>query len=85
MNRATKKMLSAIFSSEAENLSLSERIDKKENKLAVIKKTHAIPVNSSIVVISFIFVILREVKTIKQNPNKLDDVFKICCEFDFFI
>ena len=42
-----------------------------------INKIAATPVNSSIIVLSLNLDILREVKTTRQNPNKLDDVFSI--------
>ena len=61
------------------------RIDKKENIALPTKKIHAIPVNSSIIVTSLNFDILREVKTIRQNPNKLEDVLRICDDLSFAI
>lgn len=55
-------------------------MDKKEKIQLEIKKIHAIPVISSILDTSLNFDILSEVRTIRQNPNKLDDVLKICCD-----
>jgi hypothetical protein len=54
------------------------RIDKKENRLHAINKIQATPVNSSIIDAPLNFDILREVNTIRQNPIKLEDVFRIC-------
>lgn len=52
-------------------------IDKKDNKLLVIKNMIAIAVSSSMIVASFSFITLSEVSTIKQKPRRLDDVFKM--------
>lgn len=61
------------------------RIDKKERIQLTINKIAAIPVNSSIMVTSLNLYILREVRTTRQNPNKLEDVFKICDDLLFAI
>ncbi|NVO08433.1 MAG: hypothetical protein HXX16_00585 [Bacteroidales bacterium] len=76
-NNATTKILSASFSYPILNTSVLARIDKKENKLLPANKIHATPVNSSINDASLYFEILSDVKTTRQNPNKLVDVFKI--------
>jgi hypothetical protein len=60
-------------------------MERKEKRLLAINKMHATPVNSSMSVTSLNFEILREVNTIRQNPSKLDDVFKICSDFLFAI
>jgi hypothetical protein len=65
--------------------SFDVRIDKKEKKQLAINKIHATPVISSILDTSLYFDIFREVRTIRQNPNKLDDVFRICCVLLFVI
>ncbi len=44
-----------------------------------------IPVNSSIIDTELYFDILREVNTTRQNPNRLEDVFKICSDLLFAI
>jgi hypothetical protein len=46
-----------------------------------IKKTVSTPVNSSIIDVALYFDILSEVKTTKQKPIRLEDVFKICSDF----
>ena len=84
-SNAIKKNLSAIVSYILTSLSFVVRIDKNENILLVIKKIQATPVNSSIFVSWSYFDILSDVKTTKQNPNRFEDVFKICCELLFAI
>ncbi len=79
-NNPPIKILSAIRSYLIANFSLVVRIDKKEKKQLVINKIHAMPVISSIFETSLSFAIFSEVKTIKQKPSKLDDVFKMCCD-----
>jgi len=74
------KILSAILSYLNANFSLVVRIDKKEKKQLDIKKIQATPVISSILETSLSFDILSEVKTTRQKPNKLDEVFKMCCD-----
>ncbi len=60
-------------------------MDKNERTLQLINNIQANPVNSSISVTLSNFVILREVKTIRQNPNKFEDAFRICVELLFAI
>jgi len=77
-NKATIKIFSAIFSYLIIESSFFARIDKKERKLLAINKIVATPVNSSIIETSLYLDIFREVKTTRQNPNKFEEVFKIC-------
>lgn len=84
-NKDTIKILSAIFSWRRIDFSLTARIDIKENKKLAASKIHATPVNSSIIEASLNFDTLSAVRTTRQNPNKLDDVLRICCEFPFAI
>ncbi len=72
--------MSAIFSKERICFSLLPRIDKKENKLLPTNNIQQTPVNSSITDTSLNFDILSDVKTTRQKPNKLEEVFKICWE-----
>jgi hypothetical protein len=53
-------------------------MDKKEKTLLPINMMDATPVNSSIMVWELNFDILIEVRTTRQNPSKLEDVFRIC-------
>ena len=62
---------------------LAFRMDKKDKIQLDIKNRMAKAVKSSIRVAAFIARIFLEVKTIKHNPNKLADVFKIWWEFEF--
>ena len=55
-------------------------MDKNERMLLTIKKIVHIPVSSSMIDTALYFDILREVKTTKQNPNKLEEVFKMCSD-----
>ncbi len=75
--RPDMKKNSAIFSYRMLSLSLLLRIDKNDNILLTIKEMVAMAVNSSIRVVCFSFKIFNEVKTIKQSPKRLEDVFKI--------
>jgi hypothetical protein len=77
-NRAIIKILSATFSKSILFFSFFARIDKKERRLHAINRIVATPVNSSIIVAELYLDILSEVKTIRQNPNKLEEVLKIC-------
>jgi hypothetical protein len=55
-------------------------MDKNERMLLTIKKIVPTPVSSSMIDTALYFDILREVKTTKQNPNKLEEVFKMCSD-----
>jgi hypothetical protein len=54
------------------------RMARKDNKQLLIKMIIAKAAPSSIKDDSSSFEILTDVKTMKQNPNKLAEVFKIC-------
>ena len=54
------------------------RMARKDNKQLLMKITIAKAAPSSINVDSCSLATLTEVKTIKQKPNKLAEVFKIC-------
>lgn len=82
---AMRKIKSAVFSYRALTCSFKVLIDKNDKKLQTISNKAAIPVHSSISVASLYFEILREVNTIKQNPNRLEEVFKICGDLLFSI
>lgn len=60
-------------------------IAKNDNKQLIIKITIAKAAPSSIKVDSCNLATLTEVKTIKQKPNKLAEVFKICGDLFSFI
>lgn len=60
-------------------------IAKNDNKQLIIKITIAKAAPSSINVDSCNLATLTEVKTIKQKPNKLAEVFKICGDLFSFI
>ena len=77
-NKATTKTMSAIFSWRIPEFSLLARIDIKENKLLAASKIHVTPVNSSIFETSLYLDILSVVRTIRQKPKRLEDVFKMC-------
>jgi predicted nucleotide-binding protein (sugar kinase/HSP70/actin superfamily) len=81
--KAIKKNISANFSCFKLKLSFSVRKDRNESKQLAINKTHTIPVSSSISVSSLYFDIFKEVKTTRQNPNKLEDVLRIWVEVRF--
>jgi hypothetical protein len=60
-------------------------MDRKERIALMIKKIVPTPVNSSIIDTELYFDILREVNTTRQNPTKLEEVFKICSDLLFAI
>jgi hypothetical protein len=82
-NKAIIKMISAIFSNDPINFIFFDRIDKNENILLIVSKIQATPVNSSMRDTSLNLDIFSEVKTTRQNPNKLEEVVKICCDLLF--
>ena len=57
----------------------------KENAVEIVSNNAITEVNSSNKVLSALFVICKDVITIKQKPNKFEDVFNICCEVLFAI
>ncbi len=64
------------------------RMARKDNKQLLINTMMAKAAPSSIKDDSSSFEILTEVRTMKQNPNKLAEVFKICGDllsFSIFI
>ena len=71
------KETSGVFSYFTLNLLLLLRIERNDKILLTIKDIVAIAVNSSIIDVCFNFKTLREVKTIKQIPNRFDEVFNI--------
>ena len=75
--------MSANCSYRKEYLSFLARMDKKERKLLVINNIVATPVNSSINVPELYLDILSEVKTTRQNPIRVEDVVRICCDLLF--
>lgn len=75
--RASKKNMSAYFSNLKPEVSLVLLIDKNDSRLLAISKTEAAPVNSSISDISLYLLIFNDVKTMRQNPSRLEDVFKM--------
>lgn len=75
--RASKKNMSAYFSNLKPEVSLVLLIDKNDSRLLAISKTEAAPVNSSIIDISLYLLIFNDVKTMRQNPSRLEDVFKM--------
>jgi hypothetical protein len=77
------KIISAIFSNLLTCFSILERIEKKENKVLKTNKRQVAPVNSSINVCSLYLENFKDVKTIRQNPNKFDAAFNIFCDLLF--
>ena len=71
-NSPTRKIMSAMRSYRSP-LFVLLLIAKKESMLLAIKSIIATAVSSSIIVLSPCFRIFRDVSTIKQRPNKLED------------
>lgn len=79
----TKNKTSAYFSYFIP-ISVLLRMAKKDKMQLNINENIANAVNSSINVAAFISRIFLDVKTIKHKPNKLAEVFKMCCELELF-
>jgi len=75
--RPPRKIISATCSNNV-LLLLTPRIDKKDNIQLAINRMMATTVTSSIIVVSDLLSNFKEVSTIKQMPNRLDDAFRIC-------
>ena len=60
-------------------------MDKNENKMEIISKTATIDVISSRKLNSALFVICKEVITIRQNPKRLAEVPSMCWDVIFAI
>ncbi len=75
-----RKIISAIRSSNTDRYDC-ERIDKNERIQLAINRMIATTVNSSIIVFSDLSSNFKEVRTIKQMPNKFEEAFNICVDF----
>ena len=75
--RPVIKKNSAVFSYLILNFLLLLRIERNEKILLIIKEIVAIAVRSSINDVCCNFKTFRDVKTIKQIPNRFDEVFNI--------
>jgi hypothetical protein len=75
--RPVIKKNSAVFSYLILNLLLLLRIERNDKILLIIKEIVAIAVSSSINDVCCNFKTFRDVKTIKQIPNRFDEVFNI--------
>jgi hypothetical protein len=78
-----KKIVSAIFSYNSDHL--LDRMDAYEQKLDVKNKTIAITTTSSIRVSFPNFKIFIKLSITKHNPNRFEDVGKICFEIFFLL
>ena len=76
-----KKTISATRSNFSERISLLERIERKERIQLIINVKADKPVISSMIVAVVNLEILIEVNTTRQNPSRLDELFKICGDF----
>lgn len=72
-----KKKMSAIFSNLKIKTAFALRIDKNDKKQLAKNITMAVVVNSSIIEVALSLSTFSEVKTIKQRPKRLDEVFNI--------
>jgi hypothetical protein len=77
IDRPIIKKNSAIFSYLTANFSFLLLIARNERKLLVIKEKVATAVTSIIIGACFIFSARKDVRTIKQSPSRLDDVFNM--------
>ena len=76
-NSPHRKIISATFSRCSLFLSVLLLIERKESTLLSINIKIANAVNSSMRVLPSRFNNFREVRTIKQIPNKLDEVVRM--------
>jgi hypothetical protein len=60
-------------------------METNEKRQEKVNNTAKIRVNSSIKTLSVLSAMCNEVITKRQNPSKLAEVFKICCEVLFAI
>ena len=79
--KAKSAMVSYFFASDEIEL----RIERKDKIQLIIKLTIVTAVNSSMYVVAFSFNNFNEVSTTKQIPRRLEEAFKICGDFSFFI
>jgi hypothetical protein len=73
-----RKKISARFSNLSARLSFLFLMDRKESRQLLIKEIIAKAAPSSIKLDSLSFVILTEVSTMKQKPNRLAEVLSMC-------
>jgi hypothetical protein len=80
---AAINILSASSSKPEAILTFVDLRDKKEKRLHAIKRMQAMPVISSILVTLEYLDILSDVSTTRQNPSRLEEVFRMCwgCRF----
>lgn len=83
--RATRKTRSAALSSLTARISLLERIDRKESIQLITSSTAVMPVMSSMMVAPPDRETLMEVSTIRQKPNRLEDVLSMWGDFSWFM
>ncbi len=76
--RAIINKTSAIVSNRNSFLSFFVRIDMKEKMQESVNNIATTEVNSSIIFVSIVLEICREVITKRQKPNKFADVFNTC-------
>jgi hypothetical protein len=81
-NSPERKIKSAIFSNRIPDF-LMLRIDRKDKTQLIININIAIAVSSSIMLFSAILLILNEVRTTKQRPIRVAEVFRICGDLLF--
>lgn len=79
-NQRNNKKLSANFSNRISCLAFSVLIEKKDNREEMVSNKAITEVNSSTRLFFVLSVIWSEVITKRQNPSKLADVLRICCE-----
>ena len=82
---AMRNKVSAVFSSKVSFLIFSVLIDAKDKPQEMVKIKATKDENSSTRLFCDCFETCSDVITIKQNPNRFAEVFKICCEVLFGI
>lgn len=60
-------------------------MDTNENMQENVSSIAIIEVNSSMILVSLLLVMFKEVITKRQKPKRFADVFNICCEVLFAI
>ena len=77
---AIRNKTSAVFSSMVSFLKSSVLTDAKDKKQETVKIKATNDENSSIRLFCDSLEICSDVITIKQNPSRFAEVFRICCE-----
>lgn len=74
-----------MISSNFSLIRFDVRIEENEMMQEKVSNTAMTDVSSSMMCVSILLAICREVITKRQNPRRVADVFRICCDVLFAI